>query len=102
MSKGFLYILKNTKGKFYVGSTDNLERRIYQHQVGHTQTTRNMKDSVLVLTQEYESLETARKIERKIKILGLISDIIAEIRQGSGFFVVSTHGIKKHSHNCAR
>ena len=69
MSKGFLYILKNTKGKFYVGSTDNLERRIYQHQVGHTQTTRNMKDSVLVLTQEYESLETARKIERKIKKL---------------------------------
>ncbi len=27
----FVYILKNLKGKYYVGHTDNLERRLRQH-----------------------------------------------------------------------
>lgn len=36
---------------------------------GHTQTTRNMVDPILVLVQEYHNLDVARKIERKIKKL---------------------------------
>lgn len=67
--KGFVYILKNENGKFYVGSTNNLERRLKQHCAGHTQTTRLMKGVRLVLSQEYDSLTTARKVEQKIKAL---------------------------------
>ena len=62
-------MLKDKDGKFYVGSTDNLERRLQQHKTGHTQTTRNMNEFELVLTQEYPSLKLARKIEKRIKIL---------------------------------
>ena len=67
IKKGYVYILKDRNGKFYVGSTDNLERRFKQHKNGHTQTTRNMNDFEIVLKQEYGSLKLARKIELKNK-----------------------------------
>ncbi|HNW96494.1 MAG TPA: GIY-YIG nuclease family protein [Candidatus Paceibacterota bacterium] len=66
---GYVYILKNEKGNFYIGSTDNLQRRIKQHNNGHTKTTKRMKNNILALSQEYPTLEMARKIERKIKKL---------------------------------
>jgi len=68
--KGFVYILQGSnKDKFYIGSTSDISRRIKQHTNGHTQTTRNMGKIDLVLVQEYNNLEIARKIERKIKKL---------------------------------
>ena len=65
--KAYVYILKNKGGNFYVGSTDNLQRRLKQHSAGHTQTTHNRKMAEAVLVQEYDSLVIARTIERKIK-----------------------------------
>mgnify|MGYP001618531377 FL=1 len=67
--KGCVYILKDRNGKFYVGSTDNLERRLRQHKNGHTQTTKKMDNFEIILKQEYGSLNLARKIELKIKKL---------------------------------
>lgn len=66
---GYVYILKDEKDKFYIGSTSDLDRRICQHKQGHTQTTRNMANPVLVFKQQFDSLDLARKIERKIKNL---------------------------------
>ena len=66
---GFLYILKDNNGKFYIGSTDDLKRRLKQHYLGHTQTTRNMKNPTLVFSQKFSSLQEARKIEARIKKL---------------------------------
>jgi predicted GIY-YIG superfamily endonuclease len=40
-----------------------------QHHSGHTQTTDRMKNFVLVLSQKYNSLNEARRIELKIKKL---------------------------------
>jgi putative endonuclease len=67
--KGFVYILKDSKERFYVGSTINIEKRLIQHQSGHTQTTAKMEQPRLVLVQEYKTLAIARIIERKIKNL---------------------------------
>lgn len=67
--KGFVYILQNESERFYIGSTNDIERRIRQHCNGHTQTTRNMGQFKVVLVQEYESLELARIIEKKLKKL---------------------------------
>lgn len=67
--QGFVYILKNSENKFYVGSTDNIDRRMYQHSIGHTQTTRNMKDFKMVFSQCFSSLAIARTIEQRIKKL---------------------------------
>jgi len=87
--KAFVYILKDQKGKFYVGSTNDLERRLYQHDMGHTQTTRNMRKPTLVLKQEYETLQMARSVEDKIKKLKrrdyiekMISDGYIKIKLG--------------------
>jgi len=67
--RGYVYILKSTNNKFYVGSTSDVDRRLKQHKNGHTQTTRNMKDIELVLVQKYTDLNIARKIEKRIKQL---------------------------------
>ena len=96
--KGFVYILQGSnKDKFYIGSTSDITRRIKQHTNGHTQTTRNMGKIDLVLVQEYNNLEIARKIERKIKKLKRkdyiqkiadISDLETEkINQGYKIFI---------------
>jgi len=67
--KGYVYILRDEKGKFYIGSTTDIKRRLRQHSNKHTATTNRMKNPQPVLIQEYPSLEIARKIERKIKKL---------------------------------
>lgn len=77
-----VYILKNKKGRFYVGSTDNFERRLYQHKMGHTQTTKNMKDFVVVLKQDCSDLTEARTIERKIKKLKRKDYIEKMVKEG--------------------
>jgi putative endonuclease len=65
--KAFVYILKDEAGKFYIGSTSDLQRRLKQHERKHTQTTRNMSRPKLVLKQECSTLLIARRIENKIK-----------------------------------
>ena len=67
--KGFVYILKDDKNIFYIGSTIDLKRRLNHHTSGHTHTTKRMKNVHLVFQQEFQSLDIARKIERKIKRL---------------------------------
>ncbi len=80
--KSFVYILKDQRGKFYVGSTSNLQKRIKQHFAKHTQTTRNMKEPQLVLSQEYADLKTARNIERRIKELKRKDYIEKMVKEG--------------------
>lgn len=65
----FVYIFKDVRERFYIGSTDNLERRLRQHKAGHTQTTRNMCKPILVFNQKFDSLQQARKIENRLKKL---------------------------------
>ncbi|MBU4284852.1 GIY-YIG nuclease family protein [Patescibacteria group bacterium] len=67
--KAYVYILKDENNKFYIGSTSNLIRRIKQHDHGYTQTTNRMENPVLVFSQEYANLKTARWIEQRLKKL---------------------------------
>jgi putative endonuclease len=67
--KAFVYILEDQNGKYYIGSTRYLERRIKQHQLKATGFTSGMKSPRLVLSQEFDSITTARKIELRIKKL---------------------------------
>lgn len=63
-----IYILQSDKnGKYYIGSTTDLKRRIRQHQLGHTHTTKRLGKLKLVFSQDVKSLKIAREAERRIK-----------------------------------
>mgnify|MGYP001207439957 CR=1 FL=1 len=65
MKKIGVYILKGKR--YYVGSTDDLERRLRQHQDGHTHTTIRIGDWELVRFFPCTSIKEARRLELKIK-----------------------------------
>ncbi len=64
---GIAYILKSDNGKYYVGSTVDINRSMGQHRSGHTPTTKRLGNMRLVFSQEFNSLKDARIIERRIK-----------------------------------
>ncbi len=75
-----VYILEFETRKFYIGSTDNLERRLKQHNVGHTDSTKRLGKGKLVFKQNYPTLQAARSIEYKLRKLKR-ADYIAKIVQ---------------------
>jgi len=76
----FVYILKFDTGRFYIGSTINLQRRLKHHFGRYTPSTKRMGRGELVLSQEYPTLIAARSVERKLKALKR-HDYIAKIVQ---------------------
>jgi len=66
---GFLYILKFVRnGKFYIGSTGDLKRRIYEHKTGRgCQTTKCNGEFELVFSKDFRNIVIAKKYESKLK-----------------------------------
>jgi putative endonuclease len=58
-----VYVLKDSVGKLYKGITNNLKRRLAEHKSGHTQSTKQLRNPVIVYTEEYDSFKQARKRE---------------------------------------
>ncbi len=65
----WVYILKTETGKYYIGSTSDLKRRVKNHFSGQTPTTKRLRTESVIFTQEYPTLKEARTIEKKIKNL---------------------------------
>ncbi|MHB9130635.1 MAG: GIY-YIG nuclease family protein [Armatimonadota bacterium] len=64
----FLYILQSqTTGKFYIGTTDDIDRRVDEHNYGQALSTRHRGPWELVYTEEYQTLGEARKREYQLK-----------------------------------
>ena len=64
----FLYILQSqTSGRFYIGSTDDLDRRLSEHGRNHTPSTRGRGPWTLVHKEEFAYLIEARRRELEIK-----------------------------------
>jgi putative endonuclease len=63
-----VYAIKSIYKKYiYVGITNNLERRINQHQEGKESTTRSYRPFKLILTESYKTRPDARQREKKLK-----------------------------------
>ena len=63
-----LYILRSAStGKFYVGHTENLARRILEHNRNRTPSTRNRGPWELVYSEEFSTRSEASQREREIK-----------------------------------
>ncbi|MFH1170381.1 MAG: GIY-YIG nuclease family protein [Candidatus Vogelbacteria bacterium] len=65
----WVYILENSEGKYYVGSTVDLESRIKHHHGGDTPSTKRLGKMLLVFQQKYSTIDEARKVERRLKSL---------------------------------
>ncbi len=62
-----VYVLRDKIGKLYKGLTNNLKRRMKEHESGHTITTSKMAGILVVYMEEYPDFETARKRELYLK-----------------------------------
>ncbi len=62
-----VYIVQNSAGRFYTGITDNVERRVEQHNSGVSNWTRNKGPWKLVWQKKGLSLSEARKLELELK-----------------------------------
>jgi putative endonuclease len=63
-----LYILQSdSTGRFYVGSTDDLSRRLTEHGRGHSLATRGRGPWRLVYQESFCTLLEARRRELEIK-----------------------------------
>jgi putative endonuclease len=76
-----LYVLQSeTTHRFYVGSTNDLARRLFEHSRGHSLATRGRGPWKLVHQEEFASLADARRRELEIKrwkSAGLIASLIS-------------------------
>lgn len=74
----YVYILRLNNGVFYKGITNNLERRLHQHELGQNKTTRNTKIFELVYVEICQNRIVARKTEKYFK-RGIGREIIKEL-----------------------
>ena len=66
--KPVVYILQSLKnGRYYIGSTNNFERRFAEHSNGSVKATKNILPIKLIFKQEFTDIKTARQIEYRLK-----------------------------------
>ena len=64
----WVYILRGSNGRHYIGSAVDLDARLAQHVRGHTHTTKRLGESIeIVASKEIATLSEARSIERALK-----------------------------------
>ncbi len=66
----YVYVLRDTAGKIYIGYTSDLKRRLAQHKSGHTYTTSRMSEPELFYYEAYNSEDLAKIREKKLKQFG--------------------------------
>ena len=63
----FVYFLYLSNGDVYKGSTDNLEQRIKQHEIGRVESTRNYRPINLIGYESYALKSDALRREQFLK-----------------------------------
>jgi len=63
----FVYVLKSAKGKHYIGSTKDLERRLSEHSCNNVSSTKNKGPFKLIYKEEFFTVTEARKREIQLK-----------------------------------
>lgn len=75
----FVYILESTvNSRWYVGSSDNPERRLHEHNSGKTRSTKPFIPYKIVYIKEYQTKIKALKNELLIKKSGRIRKELKE------------------------
>jgi len=67
----FVYILQSRKDKnIYIGYTDDLRKRLKEHNLGLVRSTKSRIPFVLVYYESYASKQNAIKREHNLKLRG--------------------------------
>jgi putative endonuclease len=78
-----VYVIQSALGKFYIGISDDVVKRVKQHNAGESRWTKGKGPWQIVWTSHQLSLSEARKLENKLKRQG----------RGSGFYSIT--GLQK-------
>ena len=78
-----VYVLRNPKGRYYVGLSEDPRRRLQEHNAGLSQWTKGHRPREIVWQNGPLPLGEARKLENKLK------------RQGRGHGFYSITGLPK-------
>ena len=67
--KFFVYVIASEKRglRFYVGMTQDTERRLKEHNAGKTKSTKGYCPWILFLTESYDTRAEAREREKYLK-----------------------------------
>lgn len=65
----WMYILKLSNNKYYVGSTSNLEQRLFDHSHGKSPYTKKFLPVELKFSKQFPDIYTANKAEKYLKSL---------------------------------
>ncbi len=64
----YVYAIKSVARNYiYVGLTDNLDRRLSEHNNGHNRTTKPYAPFILIWSNSYPTRAEARKKEKYLK-----------------------------------
>ncbi len=64
----YVYVLRSVEfGRFYVGLTDNVERRLKEHNSGKTSSTRFYAPRILLFVEKFDTRPEAREREKYLK-----------------------------------
>ena len=64
----WVYILQSEKNsRYYIGSTNDMERRLAEHNSGKTKSLEYLLPLKLVFKKEFKTTTEARRVETKLK-----------------------------------
>jgi len=66
----YVYVLRCDKKSFYVGLTNNINRRIKEHRTKKTGYTAKFKTKEIVFLYKLDNRKEARKVEVYMKVVG--------------------------------
>ena len=74
-----VYVIQSGEGRFYIGLSDDVVRRVKQHNRGQSRWTKGRGPWKIVWQSEELSLTDARKLENRLKRQG----------RGKGFYAIT-------------
>src|SRR5574340_68500 len=80
----FTYILKSQKdGKYYIGSTQNIDKRIERHNAGYESSTKSRRQLDLVKMWSFRTTSEAMRKEYKLKSYKGGNQFLKELTSGN-------------------